>query len=251
MRSPIDNIVKPHPVLTEYYADEGSRRKRIDRMFNASAQYYDRINSIMSFGSGRWYRDQALRRAGLTLGQRVLDVGAGTGVISLLAQKIVGDGGYVVAVDPSQNMLDIAKANGVKNTYKGLGESLPFADNEFDMVTMGFALRHVSDLRVLFKEYQRVLKPGGKILLLEITRPKNSFARLALKLYLKGYVPIVTRVFLGSAEAQELMKYYWDTIEKCVPPETILGVLEETDMLSVKRNVVLGIFSEYSAVKAK
>jgi demethylmenaquinone methyltransferase/2-methoxy-6-polyprenyl-1,4-benzoquinol methylase len=248
---PIENdTVKPHPVLTDYYTDENARRARVDQMFDDSAKYYDKINSIMSFGSGRWYRKTALQRAGLSKGHRVLDAGAGTGVVSLLAQEIVGESGYVVAVDPSQGMLDVAQANGVKNIQKGLGEELPFSDNEFDMVTMGFALRHVSDLRLLFKEYQRVLKPGGKILLLEITRPENLFAKLLLKIYMKGYVPTVTRLLLGSAEAQELMKYYWDTIEKCVPPATILGVLEDIGMTSVKRHVVQGIFSEYSAIKA-
>ena len=251
MHSIKDDVVKPHPVLTDYYADETARRARVDRMFDDSAKYYDRINNIMSFGSGRWYRKTALQRAGLSSGQRILDVGAGTGVVSLLAQEIVGENAYVIAVDPSQGMLDIARANGVKNTYKGLGEDLPFSDNEFDMVTMGFALRHVSDLKQLFQEYQRVLKPGGKILLLEITKPENVFTKWLLKLYLKGYVPTVTRLFLGSAEAQELMRYYWDTIENCVPPATILGVLEAIGMQTVKRHVVQGIFSEYSAVKAE
>jgi demethylmenaquinone methyltransferase/2-methoxy-6-polyprenyl-1,4-benzoquinol methylase len=251
MPSPKEDVVKPHPVLTEYYSDEESRRQRVDQMFDDSAPYYDRINNIMSFGSGRWYRRMALQRAGLKEGDRVCDVGAGTGVVSLLAQEIVGNDGYVIAVDPSQGMLDVARAGGVKNTYKGLGEELPFSDNEFDMVTMGYALRHVSDLKTLFREYQRVLKPGGKILLLEITRPENAFAKLLLKLYLKGYVPTVTRLLLGSAEAQELMKYYWDTIENCVPPETILQVMRDIHLAEVKRHVVQGIFSEYTAIKTE
>ena len=251
MRMEPDNSVKPHPVLTDYYPDEGARRARIDRMFDASARYYDRINSIMSFGSGRWYRRTALLRAGLSAGNRVLDVGAGTGVVSLLAQEIVGSTGHVVAVDPSQGMLEVARANGVRNVQKALGEALPFPDNEFDMVTMGYALRHVGDLRALFREYQRVLRPGGKILLLEITRPDNRFGKLLLKAYMKAYVPAVTRLLLGSAEAQELMEYYWDTIENCVPPETILGVMKDVGLVEPVRHVVMKVFSEYSATKAK
>ena len=157
-----DDSVKPHPVLTDYYADEGARRARVDQMFDASARYYDRINSLMSFGSGRWYRRTALQRAGLSAGDRVLDVGAGTGVISLLAQEIVGSTGHVVAVDPSQGMLDVARANGVRDVRKALGEALPFPDKEFDLVTMGYALRHVSDLRVLFREYQQIGRASGR-----------------------------------------------------------------------------------------
>lgn len=244
-----DNKVKPHPVLTGYYANEASRREYVDHMFNESARYYDSINSIMSFGSGRWYREKALQRAGLKKGQRILDVGAGTGVISLLAQNMVGKEGFVIAVDPSQSMLDIARNKGVKNTLLGLGENLPFSDKEFDMITMGYALRHVSDLRILFKEYQRVLKPGGKILLLEITKPENRLGQFILKLYLKLYVPAATRLILGNSKAQELMKYYWETVENCVPPAVILDVMEKIGMTQTKRHVVSGIFSEYSAIK--
>ena len=250
MSSEQNNVVKPHPILEDFYQDEQQRRQRVDEMFDASAGCYDTINSIMSFGSGVWYRRQALLRAGLQAGQKVLDVGAGTGVVSMLAQDIVGQSGQVVALDPSAGMLSVAKARGVRNTIQGLGEDIPFPDNSFDLVTMGYALRHVNDLKQLFSEYQRVLKPGGKILILEITRPANRIAAAILKLYLKIYIPTVTRVFLRSAQAQELMRYYWETIENCVPPATITQVMESIELAEVKWHRVLGIFSEYSGIKS-
>ncbi len=203
----------------------------------------------MSFGSGQWYRRQALQRSGLAEGMQVLDVGAGTGVVSLLAQELVGDSGLVVAHDPSAGMLGEATKRGVARAVQGLGERLCYPDNSFDRVTMGYALRHVADLRVLFKEYARVLKPGGKVLLLEITRPEHVAARGVLRIYLRGIVPLVTRLFRRSAPAQELMRYYWDTIEHCVPPATILEAMTAAGLEGSKRRVELGIFSEYSAAK--
>ena len=239
----------PHPVLEDYYGSAEQRRDKVDNMFNASAEHYDWITNVMSFGSGAWYRNQALLRAGLKTGMTHLDVGAGTGVVSLLSQKILKDDGMVVALDPSPGMLGEAKTSGVKQATLGLGEALPFPDDTFDILTMGYALRHVADLKEAFKEYRRVLKPGGKVLILEISKPSSAVATMFLKGYMKGIVPLATRLFRRSADAEELMRYYWDTIEQCVPPPKIVDALDSVGFLDAKRNVVMGIFSEYTGVK--
>jgi len=242
--------VAPHPVLSGYYDEAESRRQKVDEMFDSSAVHYDWITDMMSFGSGRWYRHDALKRAGLEKGMKLLDVGAGTGVVSYAGQQIVGEEGLVVALDPSKGMLSEAKKLGVSHAVQGLGEKLPYPDNTFDMLSMGFALRHVADLKSAFEEYNRVLKPGGKILLLEITRPDNPIAGFALKIYMKYIIPTVTRIFKRSPEAQELMQYYWDTTNECVRPEAILGALKSAGVSNPNRNLVLGLFSEYTGTKA-
>jgi len=239
----------PHKTLTDYYDSDKDRREVVDNMFDSSAKHYDWINRMMSFGSGRWYRKQALQRAGVIENMNVLDVGAGTGVVSHLAQGIVGEQGLVVALDPSKGMLGEAKKLGVTHTTQALGEYLPFQDEIFDIVTMGYALRHVEDLHLLFSEFKRVLKPGGRILLLEITRPESAIATKILKVYMKGIVPTVTRVFRRSADAQKLMQYYWDTIEACVPPATIMDAMTDVGLTETKRHVAQGIFSEYRGIK--
>jgi demethylmenaquinone methyltransferase/2-methoxy-6-polyprenyl-1,4-benzoquinol methylase len=218
-------------------------------MFDAAASHYDWITSVMSFGSGTWYRNQALLRAGCAPGHRVLDVGAGTGIVSALAQKIVGPGGQVVALDPSHGMLEQARKSGVIHTVQGLGERLPFEDAQFDLVTMGYALRHVADLGETFAEYFRVLKPGGKVLLLEISKPKSSVATAIFKFYMKGIVPNVARVARRSLDAKVLMQYYWDTIERCVPPEQILEALRKARFSDTDRHVEIAICSDYTGIK--
>jgi demethylmenaquinone methyltransferase/2-methoxy-6-polyprenyl-1,4-benzoquinol methylase len=239
----------PHPLLKSYYADEPGRKRRVNEMFDVSAPHYDWINGAMSFGTGRWYRRDVLRRHGLTAGMRLLDVGSGTGVIAALGQEMVGPTGVVVAVDPSPGMLAEASKAGVRDTRIGRAEALPVGDNEFDILTMGYALRHVEDLVVTFREYLRALKPGGRVLLLEITRPEGRIHYNVLKIYLKYVVPTITRIFRRSAEAQRLMRYYWDTIEACVPPADILTALAAAGFTDVKRHVLNGQFSEYSAIK--
>jgi demethylmenaquinone methyltransferase/2-methoxy-6-polyprenyl-1,4-benzoquinol methylase len=241
-------VIAPHPLLTKYYADEPGRKRRVNELFDVSAPHYDWITDTMSFGTGRWYRRDALRRIGVGPGTALLDVGCGTGVIAVAAQELVGTAGRVVAVDPSEGMLSEARKAGVRDARQGRGEALPVGDSEFDVLTMGFALRHVEDLYRTFCEYRRALKPGGKVLLLEITRPESRLHYSFLKFYLKHVIPILTRLGRRSADAEALMRYYWDTIEACVPPQTILDALVRAGFAAPRRNVLHGMFSEYMAV---
>jgi demethylmenaquinone methyltransferase/2-methoxy-6-polyprenyl-1,4-benzoquinol methylase len=240
--------LRPHPLLTRYYDDEAQRRKRVGSWFDKAAPDYDWINQGMSFGSGAWYRQQALLRAGLSQGMSALDAGAGTGIVAAQALGIVGPHGTVVALDPSLGMLGQALKRGVPIRVRGVAEAIPFASGRFDFLSMGYALRHVPDLVATFREYRRVLKPGGRLLILEVTPPNSRLAFRLLKLYLGKLVPLVARLGRGGKTSRELMEYYWDTIEMCVPPQVILDGLEAAGFSEVGRHVDMGIFSEYTAV---
>ena len=235
----------PHPTLDAYVATADERQPFVTDLFNRSAPYYDRVCATMSFGSGVRYRRDALSRAGLAGGMRVLDVATGTGLVARAARALVGDRGAVIGVDPSSGMLrEAAKAERAR-LVQAFGESLPFGDANFDFVSMGYALRHVSALEAAFAEYRRVLKPGGAVLLLEITRPESRAAFWAARIYFRRFVPLLTRLLTWSPESVRLMQYYWDTIEACVPPAKILDALRGAGFANVERRIVHGIFSEY------
>ncbi|HEX4959346.1 MAG TPA: class I SAM-dependent methyltransferase [Thermoanaerobaculia bacterium] len=239
----------PHPPLTRYYADEAEHRRQMGKWFDEAAPDYNWINQAMSFGSGNHYRKEALLRAGLAPGMSLLDTGCGTGIVAVQGQEIVGPAGKVVGLDPSLGMLREAGRRGARRRVRALAEALPFPDQVFDRLSMGYALRHVADLRTTFQEYRRVLKDGGKVLLLEITPPRSRFATVFLKLYMGGVLPFLARFGRGGRSSQTLMEYYWDTIENCVPPDVILGALKDAGFSQVERLVQMGMLSEYTAVR--
>jgi demethylmenaquinone methyltransferase/2-methoxy-6-polyprenyl-1,4-benzoquinol methylase len=239
----------PHPLLARYHQSEAQRRRQVNAWFDQAAGDYDWINRALSFGAGRWYRRQALLRAGLAAGMTLLDAGCGTGAVAAQAQAIVGRRGRVVALDPSFGMLHQAEGQGVGRRVRGLAESLPFPSQRFDFLSMGYALRHVADLRTTFREYRRVLKPGGRLLLLEITPSSSRLARGLLRLYLGRWVPLLARFGHAGRASRELMEYYWETIENCVLPEVILGALADAGFSRAERQVEMKIFSEYTAVR--
>lgn len=204
----------------------------------------------MAFGSGSWYRRQALKRAGLAGGMRVLDVATGTGLVAEEAAAITGDPKCIIGVDPSPGMLAEAKQKLAIRIIRGTGEQLPFADASFDFLSMGYALRHLADLRVTFSEFHRVLKPGGKLCVLEITRPAGRFATTMLKTYMKTVVPLLTRFRSNGQASAMLWRYYWDTIESCLDPSVIISAIESAGFTNAKRYTELGIFSEYTAIRS-
>jgi demethylmenaquinone methyltransferase/2-methoxy-6-polyprenyl-1,4-benzoquinol methylase len=177
---------------------------------------------------------------------KVLDVAMGTAAVARGAARIVGSKGLVVGVDPSSGMLAEAGKIFHGPRVRGVGQDLPFADDQFDFVTMGIALRHVSDLVAAFGEYLRVLKPGGRVWILEGHLPRSGLGQRLTRFAWARLIPGMTLVATRSREAKLLMDYYWDTVEQAVPPETIVGVMREVGFEDARfRVVVPGAFCEY------
>jgi demethylmenaquinone methyltransferase/2-methoxy-6-polyprenyl-1,4-benzoquinol methylase len=239
----------PHPPLQRYYKEESQRRKFVTWIFDETASEYDWIIRVMSFGSGNWYRKQALLRAGLSEGMQVLDVATGTAPVAKAETVIVGSTGSVIGLDRSYNMLKEAGKRVKIPLVHGGADQLPFANNSFDFISMGFALRHVDDLSTSFNEYFRVLKPGGILLIIELTKPKSRIHYAIIRFYLWHIVPLVARLGSGSKDAQTMMKYWWDTLDNCVSPATIMQTMTDCGFAQTKRHREIGLFSEYTAVK--
>ena len=235
----------PHPWLKDYYARESEREGFVTALFDGAAKHYDFVDGVLAFGSGPYYRRQSLVRAGLRPGMTILDVATGTGQVARAALGILGDPRAVVGVDPNGPMLAEARRRLPIALVRGTAEALPFAAERFDFLSMGFALRHVADLEVAFAECLRVLKPGGQVLLLEVTRPRSTAVRALVRVYLERVVPLVMRATGRRGETGLLMKYYWATIAGCVPAETIVAVMRESGFVDVDRKVFGGVLSEY------
>lgn len=239
----------PHPVLTGYYRSNAEREGFVTALFDSSARHYDRLCQLMSFGSGQWYRRQALLRAGVKPGMHVLDVATGTGLVARSALAILGDPRAVIGLDPSAGMLREARRASAAPLVQGQVETLPFPHERFDVLTFGYALRHVTDLEIAFTECRRVLKPGGRLLVLEISRAQSRATRGVLRLYFLHVLPAIMWLSTRSTPARMLSQYYWETIDTCVPPDTILDVLRRSGFVDVHRTVFGGFLSEYRAVK--
>jgi demethylmenaquinone methyltransferase/2-methoxy-6-polyprenyl-1,4-benzoquinol methylase len=241
--------VRPHRDLPEFYETPAQRAKFVAQLFDDTARYYDRISSALSFGTCKAYRKMALRRAGFQPGMRMLDVATGTGLAAQAALDLGISPDRLIGLDPSAGMLHENQKLRNIPLVQARGESLPFASNAFDFVCMSYALRHVEDLNVLFAEFNRVLRPGGRVLILEITRPESRLAFSMGRFYLDRFLPNVTRLLTGNENAGRLLKFYWATIAECVPPQTILSALASSGLTEVNRRKTGSLLSDYFALK--
>ncbi len=245
--TPDPPLLAPHPVLPRYFQRAEERSDFVRQLFDRTAGDYDRIERIIGFGRGSRYRRQALLRAGLQPGMRLLDVAMGTGLVAREALAVVGDAGAVVGLDPSAAMMRSGRDALVLPLVQGSAERLPFADAQFDFVSLGFALRHLADLYGAFREFHRVLRPRGVVCVLEITPPQSAWGRRLLKFFLRGAVPLLARPLARHEDTPLLFRYFWDTIEACAPPAQVLVALELTGFAAVRRHVEARVFSEYTA----
>lgn len=240
---------RPHPALTEHYDDLEKKQSFLRKAFDDAAPFYEGIAKWGWFGSGHSYRKDALRRAGLKPGMKVIDVASGTGPTARAVIDIVGRDDLVTCIEPSAGMLAESQKLISSAHHQAMADSMPVEDNAFDFLTMGFALRHVEDLGSAFAEFHRVLKSEGHVVILDITLPHNRFGCWLMKLYFKHILPTLTRVFTRNEAASYLMSYYWDTMDQMVPRETVLETLRKAGFSEVNETAVLGVFTEYKGTK--
>ncbi|MFT4175141.1 MAG: class I SAM-dependent methyltransferase [Luteolibacter sp.] len=239
----------PHPVIENRYARAEDRPDYVKQLFDEAAPHYDPICNWGFFGTGNLYRKDAQRRHGLRPGMKLLDVASGTGLMAVAASEILGGAENITCVEPSDGMIAEAKKKLAATFVHSRAESLPLEDGTYDFLTVGYALRHFADLEATFVEFHRVLKSGGRVLMLEATRPEGKFGSWLFRLYFGRLYPWFSRLITRSGKAEEMMVYFWETMDSCVRPADVLGALNAAGFTQVKRKALLGVFSEYSAVK--
>ncbi len=241
-------MTAPHPTIASRYQVDGDKPAYLRLLFDRGAPHYDRINGFGFLWTGGLYRRRMLKRAGLRPGMDVIDLACGTGPVSRAILEVMQGKGRVVGVDPSAGMLAVARESVPGAEFReGHAEAIPSPDASADFLSMGFALRHVAELESAFREFRRVLRPGARVLVLEVSRPRTRFGRFFARLYFRDILPRLTKLFTGSNDAREMMSYYWETIDACVPPDAILAAMRAVGFTDVVRKTELGIFSAFTA----
>lgn len=188
-------------------------------MFNRIARRYDLMNRLLSFGMDGGWRRIAAREANLRPGDRALDIASGTGDLAFELAKRVGSNGYVVGVDIAREMLLLGHAKGVQRHEKrvdhqeGDAMSLPYADNAFRASTMAFGGRNVPDLTGAFREMARVTASGGRVVFLELNRPRLWGFRHLFDFYFHTVSPLAGGLISGDRAAYEYLPRSVDNFE--------------------------------------
>jgi demethylmenaquinone methyltransferase / 2-methoxy-6-polyprenyl-1,4-benzoquinol methylase len=236
-------------VVGGYYRTPEEKQHFLRKIFDHTAPFYEGIARWGWFGTGNIYRRNALRRAGVTRDMRVIDVASGTGPVARALMRLVDSPDQIVCVEPSAGMIAESRKTVPCVHHQATAEALPVEDESFDFLTMGFALRHVDDLDATFREFRRVLKDGGKALVMDVTMPTSRVGRFFFRAYFKHILPSFTLVFSRNREAYRLMKYYWETMDQMTDRDDVSLIMRGAGFQSVNHRVLLGCFSEYEAIR--
>ncbi len=201
---------------------------QVQAMFDRIARVYDRMNGLMTVGMHHRWRERAVDLARVGPGSRALDVATGTGDLAMALQA---RGAEVVAMDFSERMLEIArtKAPGIR-FEAGNALALPYADGEFDAVTVGFGARNFSDLGLGLREMARVTRPGGRVVVLEITTPQKPPLSWFFRLWFDRVVPRLGRL-AGDSDAYS---YLPSSVRRFPDPEALAAELAAAGLTDVR-----------------
>ena len=229
-------------------ADLGKDPQRVSGMFDQVAAAYDRTNTVLSLGNDRLWRVATLRAVAPQRGERILDLAAGTGTSSM---AFVPSGAHVVAADFSRGMIEEGRRrhSGVPNLefVQADATDLPFADGEFDAVTMSFGLRNVIDPRRALRELRRVTRPGGRIVVCEFSHPPSRSFNGLYRFYNDRVLPIVAKAVSSNAEAYD---YLNESIRDWPDQPTLAGWMRDAGWDEVAyRNLTFGIVALHRGIR--
>lgn len=223
-------------------------------VFHSVAAKYDIMNDVMSMGIHRLWKRFTIDCSGVRPGQQVLDLAGGTGDITALFSKRVGANGKVVLADINESMLNVGRDKlrdlGLVHNIEFVqanAEALPFADNSFDIVSIGFGLRNVTDKDAALRSIYRVLKPGGRLLVLEFSKPQTELLSKAYDLYSFRILPFMGQLIANDKESYQ---YLAESIRMHPDQETLKQMMQEAGFSEVSyHNLTGGIVALHRGYK--
>jgi len=227
---------------------------RVAGVFHSVAAKYDVMNDLMSMGIHRLWKRQTIDMSGVRAGHKVLDLAGGTGDLTLKFSEIVGPAGQVILADINDSMIKVGRDKlldkgvvGNVNYVQANAESLPFPDNTFDCITIAFGLRNVTDKQKALESMARVLKPGGRLLVLEFSKTDNPMLTKVYDTYSFNILPKIGKLI---ADDEESYRYLAESIRMHPDQETLKGMMEQAGLVNCRfHNMTGGIVALHFGMK--
>ncbi|GAF60065.1 ubiquinone/menaquinone biosynthesis methyltransferase UbiE [Psychrobacter sp. JCM 18902] len=259
-----DDINNPHTPDTDgneethfgyKTVNKAEKQARVADVFTSVAKKYDIMNDLMSFGIHRLWKRYAISLSGVRAGQHVLDIAGGTGDLAKVFSREVGRNGHVVLSDINAAMLEVGRerlinagCNNVDFVLANAETLAPFDDNSFDLVTISFGLRNVTDKDAALKSMYRVLKPGGRLLILEFSKPVFEPLSKAYDLYSFTALPIMGKLIANDSESYQ---YLAESIRMHPDQQTLKQMMEQAGFENCDyHNLTAGIVAVHRGFKA-
>lgn len=241
-----------HFGYSEVPVDE--KADRVADVFHSVAGKYDIMNDLLSMGIHRVWKRFTIEVSGVRTGNQVLDVAGGTGDLTRYFSRLVGPTGKVVLSDINDSMLNMGRDRLIDQGYTGNveyvqanAECLPFADNTFDCITIAFGLRNVTDKDAALRSLTRVLKPGGRLLVLEFSKPGNPLLSKIYDTYSFNILPKLGKLVANDSESYQ---YLAESIRMHPNQETLKDMMEDAGLSQCKyHNMTGGIVALHRGVK--
>ena len=218
-------------------------------IYGRSAARYDRLNTVASFGTSNWYRRRTVLSLDLPTDATLVDVGCGTGMIALAAQRFLPESPSIVAVDPCREMRALAAAAGVRDVRPGTFEDIPVEDASHDAVVSGYAIRYATDVGAAFREVFRVLRPGGRAVVLEMILPPPGWRRSLVGGLIRDAGAPVLGMLCGGPAVRDLMRHFWSSVSSFDAPQVIVDRMKTEGFHDVEYRHVGGLLGEFRATR--
>jgi demethylmenaquinone methyltransferase/2-methoxy-6-polyprenyl-1,4-benzoquinol methylase len=238
------------------YSIEGSKKEQVSKMFDNIARHYDFLNHFLSLGIDKIWRRKMIKEVGMVNPNLLLDVATGTGDVAINTLKQLNNNNLrIVGIDISPEMLNIGKkkinTEGVSDKIEmlvGDSENLPFENNKFDAVTVAYGVRNFENLEKGLAEMNRVLKPNGKLVVLEFSKPSMFPFRQLFNFYFKHILPTIGKL---TSKDPRAYAYLYESVQSFPDGSDFINVLHKTGYTNTQCvPLTLGICSIYTAFKS-